>query len=471
MAYTYATLSVPGSTDTQALGINNGGTIVGFTGTTTDTPVVGTGSGVTAQASVVPSGASAQYAGINNSGTIVGVVTDSTGVSHGLITTGGTIAETGAPGTAFNQLLGINNGGLAVGYSSLAAQGTTSQLAYELNTASGSYVSLDNPAHTLVLPANVNSQATGIDNSGDIVGFYMPTATTSDGFFLANGATAAAPLEYPGSTFTQALGINNDGDIVGSWRDGSGNAHGFVYTNGFWQDTDVPSATATTINGINDSGQFVGFQTTGTVTSGFESSLVNANNFTIANESSGVTTQWGGDPYTGPVAGLTNECAVVTTNTLNITADTPNSFIELGAPGTPAPATGGINVASAGGNNILDGYANSDFLTDGGGTDTDYVDTRYLTQNAWDTVVNFHSGDNVTMWGVTSSDFKINWIGDTEGAAGATGLTGVLVPTSGSGPEAAITLAGYTLADVTDGKLSFSYNSVQGNAYWQIHAA
>jgi len=95
-----------------------------------------------------------------------------------------------------------------------------------------------------------------------IVGFNMTSASTSEGF-LDNGGVFTF-LQFPGSKFTQALGLNNDGEIVGFYTDAGGNNHGFLYNiaSGTHQKMDDPHASGpggTIINGINDNGQIVGF--------------------------------------------------------------------------------------------------------------------------------------------------------------------------------------------------------------------
>lgn len=157
-------------------------------------------------------------------------------------------------------------------------------------------------------------------------------------------------------------------------------------------------------------------------------------------------------PYSGP----TSEFVTNTSDILNVTALVPNAFIEVGyIPGQQtAPSEGGINVSFANGNNVLDGYAGSNFLTGGSGNDTFYVDDRTLAQNSWSTVANFHAGDGVTMWGVTAANFAAAL--DGKGASGYQGLT--LVFNAGQ-QTAAVTLAGYTSADLFNGRLDVSYGA------------
>jgi hypothetical protein len=171
--------------------------------------------------------------------------------------------------------------------------------------------------------------------------------------------------------------------------------------------------------------------------------------FDVVNETTGKVYQSVGEPYTGPVAGISNDIILITSDNINVTALSGNVFIKSGS------GDDGLNVAAANGNNILDGSTGSNFLTGGTGNDTFYVDARQLTANVWSSVVNFHAGDSATVWGVTAADFNLTWL-PNEGATGFTGLTGVFVA-AGNAPEAAITLAGYTEADLTNGRLTVTF--------------
>jgi V8-like Glu-specific endopeptidase len=170
-------------------------------------------------------------------------------------------------------------------------------------------------------------------------------------------------------------------------------------------------------------------------------------------------------PYAGPVSGLTSEYITTTTDSLNISVSTPGWFIHTGG--------GNDAIAASSGTNVLDGGTGSNFLTGGSGTDTFFVDDRGPTSSIWSTVANFHSGDAATIWGVTPSDFALSWV-DGQGASGYTGLT--LHATAAGVPTASLTLAGFTSADLTDGKLTVSYGTtaasggVAGSTYMYVHA-
>ena len=251
VTYVFKTEDVAGDTFTQLLGINDFNQIVGYHGSAINQgETFSFGAGFASEN--FPNSTQTQVVGINNFGATDGFYVDQGGVTHGFIDRNNVFTTVDATNTAFNQLLGINDRYQEVGYSSVDPAGMTQQRAYIVER-NGSFKYLN-------LPANVNSQATGINDFGEVVGFLEPTATTSEGFIWNHGHETL--LNAPGSTFTQALGVNNWGQIVGDYVDANGAMHGFVYGHGHYTTVDVSGATSTTINGINDFGNIVGFDTT-----------------------------------------------------------------------------------------------------------------------------------------------------------------------------------------------------------------
>src|SRR6185437_11811217 len=55
--------------------------------------------------------------------------------------------------------------------------------------------------------------------------------------------------------------ISQAGEIVGFYVDGNGVQHGYTDINGIFSDFDPAGSVNTTINGVNDLGQLVGFAT------------------------------------------------------------------------------------------------------------------------------------------------------------------------------------------------------------------
>lgn len=120
------------------------------------------------------------------------------------------------------------------------------------------------------VPGAVETDARGINNNGEIVGFYKTASCTEvsfavpnctvKGFKFVNGAFVK--LMVPNSVSTAILGVNDLGDLVGFYKKSDGSEHGFI-----WFHTNVvktidyphpPSGTNTIPFGINKAGTVVG---------------------------------------------------------------------------------------------------------------------------------------------------------------------------------------------------------------------
>ena len=249
---------VPDPTGTgliNLLGINNSGTIAGF-----DNGVTNQGFTLILPSSFTgvnfPVGVSSMATGINAAGDVSGIFVDAAGNTHGFTEIGGVFKTVDNPvSTVFNQALGINNSDETVGYYTLIPGGAPGDVSY--SQKSGVFTPVTG------LPTNFNNQAVGINNAAtpEIVGFYQPDAglTTSFGYLDDGGTiTTIDPFD---SVFTQALGINDLGEIVGFYTDAAGNQHGYIDNDGVFTSFDPPGSASTTINGLNDKGDIVGFYT------------------------------------------------------------------------------------------------------------------------------------------------------------------------------------------------------------------
>jgi probable HAF family extracellular repeat protein len=116
---------------------------------------------------------------------------------------------------------------------------------------------------TFDVPGAIHTVATGINNAGQVVGFFDvvtgPDTTATHGFLNAGGMLSTLDVPFPGADVTRAWGINNKGQIVGSFSDATG-MHGFLDTRGRFTTLDVPGASGdrTLPLAINDRGQIVG---------------------------------------------------------------------------------------------------------------------------------------------------------------------------------------------------------------------
>ena len=191
--------------------------------------------------------------GINDRGDIVGNFVDHG--SHGFLYTGGSYTQID-PGARGSLIEGINDSGQLIGY---FAQ-PDGRLSSFLDTAG---------AFTIIqFPGALKTRAEGINDNGQMVGTYDDVGYGS-GFIYTNGSFTS--IGKPGPGYFDVADINDHGDIVGSFIDAyaapgcifkSGSSsfwHGFLYSGGSFTQVDYPGACGTSILGINDSGQFVGW--------------------------------------------------------------------------------------------------------------------------------------------------------------------------------------------------------------------
>jgi PEP-CTERM motif len=262
-------------TFTQALGINSANEIVGYGNATIFNGFTLT-AGNFARLNFPGADGGTQDIGVSNgaSPTTVGFYIKA-GVTHGFANTGGQggmFTTFDAPGFAFTQLLGIDhNGNTAAGYWTTDPAGATGQIAGTV-TPMFNGATFTNINH--LLPANTNSQATGVNDLGIVSGFYQEGPNTSPvftAFFDQFGSITSFKL--PGSVSTQALGINDQGWIVGDYTVANGDMFGFLDKGGgVFTTLDPFGSTAVTANGINDNGNVVGFYVNAAgATIGFES--------------------------------------------------------------------------------------------------------------------------------------------------------------------------------------------------------
>lgn len=105
-----------------------------------------------------------------------------------------------------------------------------------------------------------DTNPTGINKSGTVVGWYQPAPSTADQSFVEeNGTYSILNVPFQGAVGTIARGINNYGTIVGSYGDLQGE-HGFVDNGGVFTPINVPFAGASNVSvtGINNKGVLVG---------------------------------------------------------------------------------------------------------------------------------------------------------------------------------------------------------------------
>lgn len=158
------------------------------------------------------------------------------------------------PGSFLTTARGINDYGVIVG-----AYEVPFQPRHALLIKDGKYIP--------ILPKSIlgvyYSEATNINNLGDITGQMLDLDGFGHGFLIKDGALTI--LDVPGASETFALGINDSGLVVGYWDllDANFNTlalYGFTWKDGAFIDTQInfPGAAGSGLFGVNARGDLSG---------------------------------------------------------------------------------------------------------------------------------------------------------------------------------------------------------------------
>ena len=260
--YKFATADFPGAAFSGAYDIYLG-TVVGLFNYPGSGPLTSfTVKGGIFRPLAVPGVQNTEALGMNTLGQIIGCYTDQGGTNHGFLYQSGHFTTVDNPFSAGPTVLyDINDSGVIV----------------------GSWMSIGDPhLHGLVgpigsmkavnYPGAFHTEVLGVNAGGDIVGYWTdPNASWPPyhGFRLSKGNLIS--LDYPGALATIAFGINDNGDIAGwYYTDGGAVTHGFIYSGGSFRTVDVPGAVSTLLTRIKNNLQITGeFVDTAGETHGF----------------------------------------------------------------------------------------------------------------------------------------------------------------------------------------------------------
>jgi probable HAF family extracellular repeat protein len=189
--------------------------------------------------------------GINDSGTVTGYTTLASTATHAFRYSGGVMTDLGTLGGSDSHADGLNNQGFVVGTALVNGIMTLPTYAFIYSgVAMSSLGSLGGD----------NSEAYAINNSGVAVGFsLLADDVTFHAFSYSNGTMT--DLGTLGGPASKAYGINSAGTIVGRADFGSGSTqhHGFSYSNGVMTDLGgISGGVSSNAYSINDSGAIVG---------------------------------------------------------------------------------------------------------------------------------------------------------------------------------------------------------------------
>ncbi|HLJ91598.1 MAG TPA: hypothetical protein VKU02_00260 [Gemmataceae bacterium] len=238
--YVYSTLDVPGAIATDGYAINDAGQVVGIYSKAFDMRRVHgfLYSGGSYTLFDVPGSNSTIPYGINSTGQIVGAFQGASSFAQGFVLSGGSYLTLDIPGSFGTSAQAINGSGQIVG----AYTTTVSNLGFLYS--GGSYQALSGPAYGInsygqivggfglyangtYTPLNLPGLANGINDTGDIVGTFPGANNQNHGFLYHNGRSLT--MDVPGALNTYADGINNAGQIAGYYVD-AGGEHAFIAT-------------------------------------------------------------------------------------------------------------------------------------------------------------------------------------------------------------------------------------------------
>jgi hypothetical protein len=225
-----------------------------------------------------------QLTGLNNTGVRVGYFYNTNGGvtvdnQFGFFETGGKFTEVNNPNTpncqipgacssgvlTENQLLGVTDAGLAVGFY-LDKTGASHGYTVDINSPTLTF------SPNIDFPNAASTTTAAINNADEIAGFYTDSAGEIHGFLDKNGVFTN--IDPPGVTptgETELLGLNDQGLAVGFYKlTANDTLHGLIFdsVHDTFTTLDPNGSMGTTLNGINDLGDIVGFFTDGTNTNG-----------------------------------------------------------------------------------------------------------------------------------------------------------------------------------------------------------
>jgi hypothetical protein len=232
-------LNVNNSTTAMANGINSAGTVVGSDGNGNAFTL----SGGSVATYIPGGGTSAAAFGINDAGIIVGQYATAAGKTPGYVLNGTTLTTINAPSRPNTvNAQGINGNGLIVGFY-MGTDGQDHGFMSHYNPGSPPSTLTGTAIADPTIPTNVPgepgatfvfSQVLGVNDQGIAVGYYGDSTLSQHGFIYNTHTGVYSFLDDPSEGFhngvevTQITGINNAGEITGFYTDANGLAHGFV---------------------------------------------------------------------------------------------------------------------------------------------------------------------------------------------------------------------------------------------------
>jgi len=175
---------------------------------------------------------------VNDAGVIAGDYVDSKSVQHGMILAGAKLtsvnnkacsAITGTGGISF---YGLNSKGEAAGWCTSAKTGLDIAFVY----SAGKFTPVS-------FPKSNGTQATGINDKGEVVGLYLDSTNATHGF--SKIGTKYTDISVKGETNSVAWGVNNAGQITVYATNSAGGFDAFLVTGKVFKKINNPGAGTT----------------------------------------------------------------------------------------------------------------------------------------------------------------------------------------------------------------------------------
>src|SRR5579863_10451411 len=175
---------------------------------------------------------------VNDAGVIAGDYVDSKSVQHGMILAGTKLTTVNnkeceaISGTGGISFYGLNSKGEAAGWCTSAKTGLDIAFVY----SAGKFTPVS-------FPKSNGTQATGINDKGEVVGLYLDSTNATHGF--SKIGTKYTSISVKGETNTVAWGVNNAGQITVYATNSAGGFDAFLVTGKVFKKINNPGAGTT----------------------------------------------------------------------------------------------------------------------------------------------------------------------------------------------------------------------------------
>jgi len=181
----------------------------------------------------IPGSTSTEPGGINNAGVSVGYYVDTAGLDHGYILNGKKVTKLDDPnGVGSTEGSNLSPDG-AITVAGFYTSSKT-QLPTGFVWKNGKFTDVPGPS-----TAKGGAYCSAINDSGEVVGYYVDSTGVYHGFLLKGGKYTT--LDVPGAADTFATGINKKGEVSFYWYNGS-SYESSVLSGGKYTTVNVPGA-------------------------------------------------------------------------------------------------------------------------------------------------------------------------------------------------------------------------------------